>query len=230
MRIRSITTDASGKAAVQDYCVHDATCVDASTSNRDRTDNRPELARIRRSRHLCGTERRVCHCSSATSVTPSERATSSIRGQSGETSMSGTISDKLSTYQGKFVGPPKNEGLVLCFMPRKKSVPEPNQELAPKKPRRRRTDLSGQVIDVIRAWRETTGMSQAAMGDVLGMSAAAYEKFETREKNECSIDVALRFAKWAKIDIGILLTERRLEPIDDTKKIADAVTRMLAKR
>lgn len=138
-------------------------------------------------RHRCGTDPRVCHCSSAYSLTPKDRAAASIDFQSSEVdAMTSPHTDNLSALQGQIGwGPQLVDCLALGMTPK-----EEKQETE----KAFQLRIKAQVLHL----REGRGLSQPEFAKMIGETPANYQKYETNPSSDAK-------AKWRKMPTTTML-------------------------
>lgn len=143
-------------------------------------------SRISRSRHRCGTDPRVCHCSRAYSPTPKDLAAASIDFQSSEVPMTSPHKDNLSASQGQIGWRPQLVDCLAFDMTSKQEKQETEKAF--------QLRIKAQAAHL----RESRGLSQPEFAKMIGESKGNYQKYETIPSDNAK-------AKWRKMPTTTML-------------------------
>lgn len=167
------------------------------------------------SRHLCGTDLRCRHFSSALSLTPSARAATATKSQLILSLMTWIYADNTSARQDQFGLRLKcletlTLFLVLCWEPVVEMAKEIERNAAEEA---EEIAIHKRVKARMKAFRLARGWNQTRMAEMLGISKENYQKYEympsTGTIRKVPVVVITRFCDFLDLDVSELLYPKR---------------------
>lgn len=156
-------------------------------------------------RHLCGTDPRSRHFSSARGPTPSDVAISATKFQSNVVLMRRQYSDKSSESQRQIGGRRKRLNSLPYGLLQHEVIAMAEEDHIDNE----ETAIRQRAKQALRAYRESRGWSMREMAVYLGVPAKSYERYESDASRGVPAGVIARFCRFTDTDLNWIMLGKK---------------------